>query len=60
MGRQYIAFCDDGHDFFEFEFWSYHRAGSKKNLEDAREQYARGHKNRKYTIKSVILNKGMK
>ena len=33
--RKYRAFWDDGHDYGDFEFYSYHRAGSKRNLEDA-------------------------
>lgn len=34
--RHYIAFCDNGHDYFEVHFESFHRANSKANLEDAK------------------------
>ena len=33
--RKYLASCDDGHDYFQFEFYSEHRANSKANKEDA-------------------------
>lgn len=55
--RQYTAFCDDGHDFFSFEYYSTHRAGSKANEEDARDYYRRKHGTRYYTIKNVSYNK---
>ena len=34
--RKYLATFDNGHDYFEVEFESEHRAGSKANAEDAR------------------------
>ena len=48
--RNYLARCDDGHDYFEFEFCSDHRANSKANLEDAKNYYRRHHGKRKFTI----------
>lgn len=33
--RKYLASCDDGHDHFQFEFYSEHKANSKANIEDA-------------------------
>lgn len=39
--RRYVAVYDDGHDFGEFEFWSYHRAGSKENIKDGYKEAAR-------------------
>ena len=39
--REYIAYTDDGHDFGEFLFDSEHRAGSKANKEDARQEAIR-------------------
>lgn len=35
--RNYLAFWDDGHDYGEFEFTSYHRANSKANIQDAKD-----------------------
>lgn len=34
--REYIAHCDNGHDYFEVFYTSCYRAGSKKNAEDAK------------------------
>ena len=34
--RNYIAQCDNGHEYFCIEFQSEHRAGSKANEEDAK------------------------
>ena len=34
--RKYLAQVDSGSDFWEFEFSSDSRAGSRKNMEDAR------------------------
>ena len=35
MKKRYIASLDNGCDFSSLEFYSEHRAGSKKNREDA-------------------------
>lgn len=43
MKRQYTAHADTGRDFVEFPFMSEHRAGSKKNHEDARREYKARH-----------------
>lgn len=52
--RKYLATFDNGHDYFEVEFESEHRAGSKANAEDARwamkQKYGWG---RKGTLQSV-------
>lgn len=37
--RKYLAIWDDGHDYGEFEFYSFHRANSKANIEDALKTY---------------------
>ena len=57
--RHYIAFCDNGHDYFEIEFTSYHRANSRANLEDAKRQIATryGRKPNTYDILETVLNK---
>lgn len=41
MIRYYIAMYDDGHDYGSFTFSSEHRAGSKANMEDARNHVLR-------------------
>lgn len=51
--RLYIAYCDDGRSYFEFYFYSAHRAGSKANADDAREHYASRHGQRNFKILSV-------
>ena len=38
QSKKYLAYYDNGHDYGEFEFYSTHRAGSKGNLEDAKEE----------------------
>ena len=50
--REYIAFCDDGHDYSEFTFYSFHRAGSKANLADAKRT-----QERRYGYKFATRNK---
>lgn len=37
--RKYRGFWDNGHDTGEFEYYSYHRNYSKKNMEDMRAEY---------------------
>ncbi len=57
--RRYIAFCDDGHDYNEVEFYSAHRANSKANLEDAKKELERKYgytRSRQITIKYTQLN----
>ena len=39
--RRYLAVYDDGHDYGEFFFYSSHRNGSKANMEDAKNTFAR-------------------
>lgn len=34
--RKYQAYCDNGHEYFTFEFKSVHRAKSKANYDDAK------------------------
>lgn len=36
--RRYIAYADTGRDFIEFEFYSFYRANSKKNIDDAKKR----------------------
>lgn len=36
--RKYQCCCDDGRDFVTFEFYSYHRANSTANYDDARRE----------------------
>ena len=55
--RRYMASCDDGHDYFTFEYESEYRNNSKGNLEDARNQYRRKHGNRQFKITSTRLMK---
>lgn len=57
MERQYTACCDDGHDYFSFEYYSNHKANSKANEEDARNYYKNQHGNRNYKILNVNYNK---
>ena len=56
--RRYLAFWDDGHDVGEFIFYSFHRANSKQNLEDAYHEF-RNTRGRslasKVTITSTML-----
>lgn len=54
QNRKYIASCDNGHDYFSFEFYSTHRANSKANKEDAIYEFHRSFGWRKPTPK--ILN----
>lgn len=58
MKRTYTAFCDNGHDYFSFEFESEHRANSKANKEDA---YYAGKRrlgwSRRFDVKSTELVK---
>lgn len=41
--RRYIAYADTGRDFIEFEFYSFYRANSKKNIDDAKNEYRKKH-----------------
>jgi len=43
MKRKYEAYADNGRDYFTFEFYSEHRAGSKANIEDAQKEYKKKH-----------------
>ena len=43
MERLYRAEADNGHELFAFNFYSNHRAGSKANFEDAKNEYKRLH-----------------
>ena len=51
--RNYMAYCDDGHDFFEIHYTSEHRAGSKANEVDARREYLRKHSKKHFRIVHV-------
>lgn len=37
--RKYRCFWDNGHDTGEFEYYSYHRNYSIKNMEDMKREY---------------------
>lgn len=50
MKRKYLAVCDDGHDYFDFEYYSESRKGSKQNELDAKEFYKRHHGKRNFSI----------
>lgn len=50
MESKYLCRADDGHDFFEFEFYSNHRANSKANYEDAKKEYRKKHGKRNFKI----------
>lgn len=50
MERKYLCRADDGHDFFEFEFYSKHRANSKANYEDAKKKYRKCYGKRNFKI----------
>lgn len=52
--RKYIAFYDDGHDFGEIVFFSTHRANSKANIQDAKNEISKRYGNRR--AKQVIIN----
>lgn len=52
--RWYTAYWDDGHDHGEFDFFSEHRADSRANMEDARDESYRKYGYRK-TITSTRL-----
>ena len=54
MERKYLCRADDGHDFFEFEFYSKHRANSKANHEDARNEYRSQHGRRSFKILDTV------
>ena len=45
--RKYIAFYDDGHDFGEIVFFSTHRANSKANIQDAKNEISKRYGNRR-------------
>lgn len=53
--RNYLCSCDDGHDYFSFEFKSNHRAGSKANEEDAKKYYRKHYGRRNFKIVSIAL-----
>lgn len=55
--RTYIAHCDDGHDFFDCEFESEHRANSKANYEDAKRKINKSHgrNSRSYIILKTYI-----
>lgn len=48
--RHYMAYCDDGHDCFEFEYTSEHRLNSNGNLKDAYDQHGRKYGIRRFRI----------
>ena len=57
MKRRYVAWADNGDNFFEFEFFSEHRANSKANYEDAIRQWKSKHGRRSVcVIKQTFLN----
>lgn len=39
--RDYVAFCDNGHDYFHFYFTSEYKAGSRENKYDCMRQMRR-------------------
>ena len=41
--KKYLAYADNGRDFIEFEFFSFYRANSKKNIDDAKNEYRKKH-----------------
>lgn len=53
MKRRYTACWDDGHDVGAFDYYSEHRANSKKNVEDAYSEY---HKKFGYSHKVKITD----
>ena len=53
--RKYLACYDDGHDYGEFNYYSYYRANSRKNLEDAYAEYRRKYGRKPVKITSVFL-----
>lgn len=57
MDRQYTAYCDNGHEYFDFEFYSEHRANSKANIEDAKRHYKRKHGNGYIKVIRTAYNK---
>lgn len=54
--RRYIAWCDDGHDRFEFRYTSTHRNGSRANIDDLRTQYRRKHGKRNFRVLNTYLS----
>lgn len=53
--RKYICHCDNGHDYYEFEFCSEYRAKSKKNIEDAKSEHFKRWRIYPYKIIDIYL-----
>ena len=57
-GRHYTAFCDDGYNYFEFDFNSQYKAKSKANKNEALATYRQKYGySRKFEILYTALNK---
>lgn len=54
MRREYLAMCDNGHDYLEFRFYSEHRRNSKANLQDAKDALRRQYGNAVYRSNRII------